>query len=145
MVGYVQVGDVGEVFTTPADDEVAAVVGVANVLSGVVAFGDGSLVDVTCGPITVRGLGDQGVGVLVKVLFGAETVGVFRGEPPAGSPRNVWGGTVIAIRPWVGLREIVVDCGVPSPPSSRLGRSMRSVSASVIRFTWRPRRRRCEP
>jgi ABC-type Fe3+/spermidine/putrescine transport system ATPase subunit len=111
--GVRQVGDVGEVFTTPADDEVAAVVGVANVLSGVVAFGDGSLVDVTCGPITVRGLGDQGVGVPVKVLFGAETVGVFRGEPPAGSPRNVWGGTVIAIRDVGRLHEIVVDCGVP--------------------------------
>lgn len=107
-----QVGDVGEVFTTPADDEVAAVVGVANVLSGIVASGDGSLVDVTCGPVTIRGLGDQAAGVAVKVLFGAETVGVFRGEPPAGSPRNVWGGTVSAIRPVGRLREIVVDCGV---------------------------------
>ena len=108
-----QVGEVGEVFTTPADDEVAAVVGVANVLAGVVASGDGSLVDVRCGPVTVRGLGDQDAGAPVKVLFGAETVGVFRGDPPAGSPRNTWGGSVIAIRAVGRLREIVVDCGVP--------------------------------
>jgi ABC-type Fe3+/spermidine/putrescine transport system ATPase subunit len=108
-----QIGDVGEVFTTPADDEVAAVVGVANVLSGVVASGDGSLVDVTCGPVVIRGLGDQDPGVAVKVLFGAETVGVFRGEPPVGSPRNTWGGPVIAIRAVGRLHEIVVDCGVP--------------------------------
>lgn len=108
-----QVGEVGEVFTTPADDEVAAVVGVANVLPGVVASGDGSLVDVRCGRVVIRGLGDQDAGAAVKVLFGAETVGVFRGDPPAGSPRNTWGGRVIAIRAVGRLHEIVVDCGVP--------------------------------
>lgn len=108
-----QIGDVGEVFTMPADDEVASVVGVTNLISGVVASGDGSLVDVVCGPVTIRGLGDQAVGIAVKVLFGAETVGVFRGDPPKGSPRNVWGGTVVAIRDVGRLREIVVDCGIP--------------------------------
>ena len=107
-----QSGPVQEVFAAPADDEVAGVVGVANVLEGTVVSRTGPLVDVVCGPLTVRAVGDPPDGSAVKVLFGAETVGVFAGVMPSGSPRNVWSGHVSVIRTIGRLVEIEVDCGV---------------------------------
>lgn len=108
-----QAGTVAEVFTTPADDTVAAVVGIANVLPGVVERRREPMVRVRCGPVTIRGRGDQEIGEPVSVLFGAEAVSVHGDTLPAGSPRNVLPGTVVAIREVGRLREIVADCGVP--------------------------------
>lgn len=144
-----QIGAVGEVFTLPVDDEVALVLGLGNVLSGVVVGSDDPLVEVDAGGIRVWGIGTQPVGTPVKVLFGAETVTVHTGEAPPTSARNIWFGELIAVRPVGRLVELVVDVGprvvaVITPgsldalglePGSRVGLTLK---ATAVRAVARP-------
>lgn len=106
-----QMGSVDTVFTLPADDEVALTVGLGNVLSGVVVSGEEPLVEVEVAGISIWGFGTQPAGTPVKVLFGAETVTVFTGEPSSTSARNVWFGEIAAVRRVGRLVELVVDVG----------------------------------
>lgn len=113
-----QEGSVGSVFAMPRDDEVAAVVGIGNVLRGVVAEVVAPLVRVEVvgaaqASLGVWALGDEAVGTPVVVMFGAEAVTVFPGEGPRGSARNNWSGSVGSIRQTGRLVELVVDLGLP--------------------------------
>jgi molybdopterin-binding protein len=108
-----QLGDVATVFTLPDDDDVAAVVGIGNVVGGRVASTDGALVAVNVGEATVWGIGEHPPGREVTVLFGAETVTVYAGDAPTGSARNAWAGSVSQVRPAGRLVELVVDVGFP--------------------------------
>jgi ABC-type Fe3+/spermidine/putrescine transport system ATPase subunit len=108
-----QVGPVGEVFAAPSDDDVAEVVGVANVLDGHVTARSDPLVTVRCGEVDLFVVGDQDVGTAVKVIFGAEAVSVHTTAAPGGSPRNVFSGSIRDIRHVGRLVELVADVGVP--------------------------------
>ena len=108
----IQTGSIEEVFTMPADDRVAGVVGLGNVLDGDVTAVDGSLVSTRVGPIEVWGVGEVGSGDHVRVLFGAEAVTLYAGDAPAGgSARNVWSGRIAEVRPAGRLVEVLVDVG----------------------------------
>ncbi len=117
----VQTGRVGDVFAHPRDDVVAGVVGVGNVLSGVVESRRDPMVRVRCGPVLFRAVGEHEPGTPVNVLFGAEAVSIHL--PADGSedvtsrvhdsPRNSLPGAVADIREVGRLHEIVVDCGIP--------------------------------
>ena len=110
----IQEGEVGEVFSLPATDEVAAAVGIGNVVDGVIGAADGSLVALEVGGITVWGLGEQGAGAKARAVFGAEAVTLFRGrDGSAGSARNRWVGTVTDVRELGRLVEVIIDAGVP--------------------------------
>lgn len=107
-----QMGPARDVLGLPGDDAVAAVLGVANAHAGSVCASDGALLEVDLGGPKVWGVGET-TGEVV-VLFGAETVTVYRGvDGTAGSARNRWTGTVSAVRPLGRLVEIVVDAGFP--------------------------------
>ncbi|MDP2622379.1 MAG: ATP-binding cassette domain-containing protein [Actinomycetota bacterium] len=107
-----QVGPIRDVLGLPADDAVAAVLGIANAHAGRVTAADGPLVVVDVGGAKIWGVGDvEGDAV---ALFGAETVTVFAGrEGSAGSARNRWVGRVDQVRELGRLVEIVVDAGFP--------------------------------
>ncbi len=108
-----QVGTPAEVFALPADDAVAAVVGVGNALSGVVAAADGGLAALRAGGLEIWGLGEGPVGQPGVALFGAEAVTVYAGaHDDAGSARNAWPGRVAELRPAGRLVEVLVDAGV---------------------------------
>ncbi len=107
-----QVGPPAEVFALPADDEVAAVVGVGNLLRGTAAVVEDTLVAVDAGGFVVWGLGSAVAGEAAIALFGAEAVTVYAGaHDDAGSARNAWSGTVAELRPAGRLVEVIVDCG----------------------------------
>lgn len=106
-----QIGDPSEVFTLPADDDVAAVVGVANAVAGTVTgVGDG-LVTIDADGVEIAGVGaGLAPGDQARALFGAETVTVFAGvEMSTGSARNTWRGAITAVRPAGILIEVIVD------------------------------------
>jgi len=108
-----QRGPVGEVLALPADDAVAAAVGLGNAIAGTVAAADGPLVRVDVGGgVAVWALGELTVGERTRVLFGAEAVTVYRGDSEVSSARNRWSGTITTIRPAGRLVEILVDIGV---------------------------------
>lgn len=106
-----QIGPVDEVFTLPAGDDIAAAVGLGNVLSGVVVGVEEPLVEVDVDGVRIWGFGTQEPGTPVKVLFGAETVTVNTSRTPSTSARNVWSGDVAAVRRVGRLVELVVDVG----------------------------------
>ncbi len=106
-----QIGEVAEVFATPSNDTVAAIVGVSNVIDGKVIAGRGALVEVEWGDHRFFALGDHQAGTKVKVLFGGEAVGVHNRPMGESSPRNLFPGVVTEIRETGRLAEIVIDCG----------------------------------
>lgn len=107
-----QVGDVGEVFALPADDDVAAAVGIGNALAGVVAAHDGALVRVDVAGVPMWALGTQSAGTPVRVMFRAEAVTLLRGSERESSARNEWLGTIDVVRAAGALVEVLVDIGV---------------------------------
>jgi len=106
-----QIGEVAEVFATPSNDTVAAIVGVSNVIDGEVIARRGALVEVEWGAHRFFALGDHQAGTKVKVLFGGEAVGVHKELMGESSPRNLFPGVVTEIRETGRLAEIVIDCG----------------------------------
>ncbi len=106
-----QIGEVAEVFATPSNDTVAAIVGVSNVIDGRVIARRGALVEVEWGDHRFFALGDHQAGTKVKVLFGGEAVGVHKELMGESSPRNLFPGVVTEIRETGRLAEIVIDCG----------------------------------
>ena len=106
-----QIGEVAEVFATPSNDTVAAIVGVSNVINGTVIARRGALVEVEWGDHRFFALGDHQAGTKVKVLFGGEAVGVHKELMGESSPRNLFPGVVTEIRETGRLVEIVIDCG----------------------------------
>lgn len=109
-----QDGNVPDVFAQPADESVAAAVGVANIIDGTVAVLDGPLVSVSSAGTSMWGVGAHQIGDTVRAMFGAETVTLYGGaEPTGGSARNSFMGTVTDIRSVGRLVEVVLDCGIP--------------------------------
>lgn len=137
-----QEGAVHDVFAQPADEGVAAAVGVGNVLDGVVRVTEGPLCSVTVGGTNVWGVGDHEVGDTVRVMFGAETVTVYSGtEFAVGSARNGFRGTVAEVRPSGRFIELVLDAGIPivallTPGSlEALGLREGSAATAVVKAT----------
>lgn len=109
-----QSGTVRDVFAQPADELVAAAVGLANVLDGVVGLLDGPLCSVASEGTTIWGIGEHNLGQTVRAMFGAETVTVYSGtNPTVGSARNRFIGTVAEIRPVGRFFEVTIDAGIP--------------------------------
>jgi molybdopterin-binding protein len=107
-----QRGTLSEVLASPVDLDVARLMGVSNLLEGVVRSGGDGLVEVEVGGLTVFGTGDLEPSVPCRVFFPAESVSVHR-VPETGSPRNRWRGTVGEIKPHGRLVELTVDVGFP--------------------------------
>ena len=110
----VQDGPVTEVFARPASEEVAAIVGVGNVVAGSVVERGETTTTIGAGDVRISGIGMLDVGHGAKAVFGGETVTIYvNGGVPASSARNTWPGTVTEIRPVGRLVEVIVDVGVP--------------------------------
>ena len=109
-----QTGPIEEIFSLPADDVVAGVVGLGNAIAGSIIEISGPLAALQAGPIVVWGLADDAEeGMKARALFGAEAVTVYaRDTASAGSARNAWRGRVVEVRPAGRLIELLVDVGV---------------------------------
>ena len=106
-----QRGDLATVLAHPADEQVAAVVGVGNVIEGIAERAGPSLIRVG-GPIEIVGSGSSEPGSVCRAVFGAEVVTLYRAtRTDFGSARNHWPGIVRAIRPAGRLLEVTIDCG----------------------------------
>ncbi len=109
-----QQGPIGEVLASPIDLDVAKLLGVSNVSSGLVVADDHGLLKVEVGGATIFGMGDVGVGEPCRVVFAAEAVTVFAGSAEdGGSARNRWPARIVSIAARGRLVEIVADAGFP--------------------------------
>jgi molybdate transport system ATP-binding protein len=109
-----QDGDVADVFARPASADVAAIVGVGNVIEGTVHAVGEVLTEMQCGELSVSGIGAVEVGHAARAVFGGEAVTVYaKGIEPESSARNTWSGHLVEIRPADRLVELVIDVGAP--------------------------------
>jgi molybdate transport system ATP-binding protein len=110
----VQQGTVPEVFSRPANLDVAAIVAVETVQPGCIVE-RGELVTVTVRGVKLTALGKElpATATEVYVCIRAEDVILVKGEPAKSSPRNALWGKVCALTPEGPMRRIELDCGFP--------------------------------
>jgi molybdate transport system ATP-binding protein len=110
----VQQGTVPEVFSRPANLDVAAIVAVETVQPGCIVE-RGELATVTVRGVKLTALGRElpTTATEVYVCIRAEDVILVKGQPAKSSPRNVLRGKVCALTPEGPMRRIELDCGFP--------------------------------
>ncbi|MGQ9585269.1 MAG: ABC transporter ATP-binding protein [Anaerolineae bacterium] len=108
-----QLGVPGQVFAAPADEEVAAFVGVETILPGrIAAFVDGlSLVEIGLQHLEVVAEGEIGDEVWVCLRPEDVTLTPAEAPPGASSARNRFRGRVVRVVPQGRLYTVSVDCG----------------------------------
>jgi molybdopterin-binding protein len=110
-----QIGPPAEVFGAPADEEVAAFIGVENVLAGTLLEDREGVALVDVGGHRVVAVSRPGLGRRVRVCLRPENVTLQRVSEGmvATSARNALAGTVVEVR-WRGAEaRVTVDCGFP--------------------------------
>jgi molybdate transport system ATP-binding protein len=107
----IQAGPIAEVFAAPMNAQVARMVGVETIVSGIVtACGDG-VCAVAVGSAIVRGVGTARADTAVDICIRAEDVTLFGSEPTAASAQNLWRGRVVTITDAGGIWRVAIDCG----------------------------------
>jgi len=113
--GVAQVGAPEEVFSCPADERVAAFVGVENLIPARIVDQQGGLALVLLGGAVVQVVSDLPVGQRVLVCLRPEDVGIS--PVPAGgvasSVRNRLPGRITRLTPLGSQVRVTMDCGAP--------------------------------
>jgi molybdate transport system ATP-binding protein len=108
-----QTGSPQEVFSRPADTNVAEIVGIETVVQGQVTSNENGLVTVAVNGTTLKALGlDQG-GSAVYVCIRAEDVLLEPAGSGVTSARNHLAGHVTELLPLGVLVKVTVNCGFP--------------------------------
>jgi molybdopterin-binding protein len=106
-----QQGSVEDVFSRPADQTVARIVGVETVARGrIVGHVDG-LAEISIGPARVFGLSDAGAGAEVDVCIRAAEVVLQAGAVAPSSARNRLAGRVSRVFPEGPTVRVEIDAG----------------------------------
>lgn len=118
-----QAGPPEEVFTMPADAEVAAFVGVETLIPGRVSAAREGLALVAAHGFQLEALGEIEPGRSVWLCLRPEDVTLWKALPPtitsrggemeAGSARNRLAGTILRLTPQGPLVRVTLDCGFP--------------------------------
>ncbi|MDD5468944.1 MAG: ABC transporter ATP-binding protein [Anaerolineales bacterium] len=109
-----QVGSPQEVFSSPADREVAAFVGVETVIPGKVIASQEGRVIVQAQGATLEAVGEAAAGRQVYLCLRPEDVTLWPQDgAPASSARNRLAGSIQRISPQGPLVRVVLDCGFP--------------------------------
>jgi molybdate transport system ATP-binding protein len=106
-----QVGMPQEVFSHPADGDVARIVGVETVAQGRIVQAVDGLATVEVGAVTLTAVGTMEMGPDVLVCIRAEDVTVERVGAGETSARNHLAGKVSAIHSLGALAKVSIDCG----------------------------------
>jgi molybdate transport system ATP-binding protein len=108
-----QIGKPHEVFSQPADADVARIVGVETVVEGQVIENTNGLATVTVNGTKLKGIGNDAIGAPVYVCIRAEDVVVEQAESGKTSARNHLTGRVSDIAPQGVMVQVTIDCGFP--------------------------------
>ena len=108
-----QVGPPDEVFSRPADADVAAIVGVETVVTGKIAERKDDLAALDVGKVRLWAVEPSGRGEAFYLCIRAEDVTLEIGTQPSSSARNHLAGRVLEVRPAGPVSRVAVDCGFP--------------------------------
>ena len=106
-----QVGSPDEVFSRPANAEVAAIVGVETVLPGRIVERKDGLAALDVGKVRLWAVEPNGRGENFYLCIRAEDVTLEIGVPPGSSARNHLAGKVMDVSPAGPVSRVTVDCG----------------------------------
>ena len=107
-----QQGPPDEIFTAPADLEVATFVGVETVIPGRVLTEQAGHVTVEVGDVQMEAIGDARVGQGVYLCLRPEDLTLWRRDQlPTSSARNLLRGKVKRLKTQGPLTRVVIDCG----------------------------------
>ena len=109
----VQTGRPVDVARRPATEYVARLVGL-NLYRGRVSPAGGGRVDLDGGGALVTAVRDEPPGARVLVAVPPAAVTLHAAHPPAGSPRNVWRGTVTGVELLTDRVRVAVDGAPPA-------------------------------
>jgi len=115
-----QAGIPPEVFSAPADREVAAFVGIETVISGAVVSSDNGALTIAAGDFHLQAIGESAIGRDVLLCLRPEDItlwpvhlGALKEGSPSSSARNRLRGTIQRMLPQGPLVRVVVNCGFP--------------------------------
>ncbi len=109
-----QIGTPEEVFTAPADPEIARFVGVETVIPGRVLSVEEGLAAVSVQDFILEAVGEVRPGQPVLLFLRPEDVTLWKAEQATGSSaRNHLYGQIVSMTPHGPLERVVVDCGFP--------------------------------
>ena len=107
-----QIGPADQVFSAPADHEVADFVGVETAVAGEVVLAENGQVTVVVGDQQLEAVDNVAVGRSVLFCLRPEDVTLWAGdELPPSSARNRLSGSILKLIPRGPLMHVVVDCG----------------------------------
>ena len=108
-----QIGTPQEVFSRPANAEIAKIVGVETVVEGRITQAGGGLVTVHVGSIGLTAVEEEEREPEVFVCIRAEDVTLERPGKGSTSARNHLSATVVSMAPLGALVRVTMDCGFP--------------------------------
>lgn len=106
-----QTGPPDEVFSRPADLQVAQIVGVETVVSAEIKSVEQGLARLEINGQELLAVAPEGVATRVFACIRAEDVVLQKGEPGAVSVRNRFTGTIVSLIPEGPLVRVTLDCG----------------------------------
>jgi tungstate transport system ATP-binding protein len=107
-----QTGSPGDIFSTPQDTRVAELVGIGNILSGVIVNRDNELVTIDVGGYLIQAISDYSIGEEVHALIRPEDITLAL-HKDASSARNTFEGRITRVFPVGALVRVEVACGFP--------------------------------
>ena len=107
-----QIGSPNEVFCSPHNREVAELVGVENVIAGVITVKEDELVTIEVNGNSIQAISELPLGEKVHVLIRPEDI-TFTPARNVSSARNMFDGEIIKMTQVGQLARIEVDCGMP--------------------------------
>jgi tungstate transport system ATP-binding protein len=107
-----QTGSPGDIFSTPGDTRVAELVGIGNILGGVIANRDNELAGIDVGGNIIQAISEHGIGAEVHALIRPEDVTLALHKDTS-SARNTFEGIITRISPVGALVRVELDCGFP--------------------------------
>ncbi len=111
--GILQQGSTEEVFSRPANLDVAGIVGVETVQTGEVISVEKGTAGVRVGEAVLHAVIREAVGKRVDVCIRAEDVTLFRGDVGHTSAQNILNGPITSLLAEGPLVRVMIDCGFP--------------------------------
>ncbi len=108
-----QAGPASEVFSHPANSEVARLVAVETILSGKIMSVDEGLATVNVNSVALTGVALSGASQDVYVCIRSEDVVLYRDTAIAASGRNRLPARIVSLRPEGALVRVELDAGFP--------------------------------
>lgn len=107
-----QTGQWREVFNSPRNRDIAAFVGVENIIDGVVTSSEDNVVTIGIGDRELQAISDHSVGARVAACIRSEEVTLAL-SPLASSARNSFAGRITQVTVTGPVARVEIDCGFP--------------------------------